>query len=112
MSTMRLRSEEHPLVRCLASVDSALDDVAELDPADLSTPVKARVLRSVDRELSRLEGLRLQLVTASGDASTDDVARPADDWLRPESDALGSWPEVRSALHAMLSSIPPGSPVA
>lgn len=105
---MRLPLEEHPLVRCLASVDSALDDVAVLDLTGLPTPDKARVLRSVDRALSRLEGLRLQLLAGALEVASDHVAPSAGDWLAHEAEATGRWPEVRSALHAMLCSIPPG----
>jgi hypothetical protein len=93
MSTMRLPLAEHPLVRGLESVDSALDEIAELDPTNLSTPDQARALRAVDRELWRLQGLRLQLVAASSDVTSDDGS-------------VERWPEVRSALDAMLSSIP------
>jgi hypothetical protein len=32
MSTMSVPLEEHPLLRCLASVGAALDDAGELDP--------------------------------------------------------------------------------
>ncbi len=84
---MSVPLEEHPLLRCLASVGAALDDVSELDPAFLPTPDKARALRAVDRELSRLEGLRLRLLAASGDVAADEGARSAGVWLAAESRA-------------------------
>jgi hypothetical protein len=86
MTTMRQPLEEHPLLRCLASVDAALDDVSALDPAFLPTGDKARALRAVDRELARLEGLRLELLAASG-VRDQRVA-----------DVLGRWPVVLAAL--------------
>jgi hypothetical protein len=112
MTTIRQPLEEHPLLRCLASVDEALDEVAELDPTFLPTGDKARALRAVDRELARLEGLRLELIAASLDVATDAGARSAGVWLAAEArhaaasgvcdqgvaDVLGRWPEVRTAL--------------
>ncbi len=76
--------EEHPLLRCLAAIDAGLDDVADLDPAFLPTGEKARALVAVDRELARLEGLRLQLVAAAEDVAEDRGARSAGVWLAVE----------------------------
>jgi hypothetical protein len=112
MTTMRQPLEEHPLLRCLASVEQALDDVAGLDPTYLPTADKARALCAVDRELARLEGLRLELLAASSDVATDAGVRSAGVWLAGESragavsgvrdqrvaEALGHWPAVLRAL--------------
>jgi hypothetical protein len=87
MTTMRQPLEEHPLLRCLASVEQALDDVAGLDPTYLPIGDKARALRAVDRELARLEGLRLDLLAASSDVATDARVRSAGVWLAGESRA-------------------------
>ncbi|MGN6780290.1 MAG: hypothetical protein ACTHJH_02180, partial [Marmoricola sp.] len=59
--------DEHPLLRALSSVDAALDDVATLDPTFLPTRDKERALVAVQRELARLEGLRLELLSVAGD---------------------------------------------
>ncbi len=120
MSTMSVPLEEHPLLRCLASVDAALDDAGELDPAFLPTPDKARALRAVDRELARLEGLRLRLLAASGDVAADEGARSAGVWLAAGSragaadgvraqrlaEALERWAEVGRALRAGVINLP------
>jgi hypothetical protein len=112
MTTTRHPLEEHPLLRCLASVDEALDDVAGLDPSFLPTGDKARALRAVDRELTRLEGLRLELLATSSDVAADAGARSAGVWLAGESRAgassgvrdqrvaevLSRWPAVLTAL--------------
>jgi hypothetical protein len=112
MTTMRQPLEEHPLLRCLASVEQALDDVAGLDPTYLPIGDKARALRAVDRELARLEGLRLDLLAASSDVATDAGVRSAGVWLAGESRAgaaagvrdqrvaetLSHWPAVLRAL--------------
>jgi len=109
---MSVPFEEHPLLRCLGSVDAAIDDAAELDPAFLPTHDKARALRAVDRELARLEGLRLRLLAASADVAADEGARSPGVWLAAESragsasgvraqrlaEALERWPEVGRAL--------------
>ncbi|MGA8246249.1 MAG: DUF222 domain-containing protein [Nocardioides sp.] len=116
MSTWRPALEGPPLLRCLTSIGRALDDVAELDATYLSTDEKARALRSVDRELSRLEGLRMQLLAASADVASDDGARSAGVWLARESragtthgvrsqrqaEAMKRWPLVRRALREAL----------
>lgn len=73
--------DEHPLLRALACVDSALDQVASLDPAFLPTREKERALLTVDRELSRLEGLRLELLAAADDVAETKAARSAGVWL-------------------------------
>jgi hypothetical protein len=62
MTTMRQPLEEHPFLRCLASVDAALDDVAGLDPTYIPTGDKTRALRAVDREL----GIRDRTCPAEG----------------------------------------------
>src|SRR5689334_6544368 len=104
--------DEHPLLRALSTVDAALDDVATLDPAFLPTRDKERALVAVQRELARLEGLRLELLSAAGDVADVRAARSAGAWLAVETrsgvrqgardqrvaDALASWGEVRATL--------------
>lgn len=108
----RLPMGEHPLLRALSSVDAALDEVAELDPAFLPTGDKARALTSLSRELARLEGLRLQLLAAADDVAQDRGARSAGVWLAVETragaasgahdqklaGAVARWPGVGRAL--------------
>src|SRR5262245_27206235 len=107
--SMSVPMAERPLVRALARVDAALDDVAELDPSFLSTGEKERALVGVQRELARLEGLRLQLVSAAGDVAEEHAARSAGVWLAAETrhdaaqgvrdqrvaELLDRWPGVR-----------------
>ena len=110
--SMPLPLEEHPLLRALTSVDAALDDVAGLDPTYLSTREKERALLAVQRELARLEGLRLELLAAAGDVADEHAARSAGTWLAVETrsgarqgardqrlaDRLARWSDVRTAL--------------
>ena len=104
--------DEHPLLRALSSVDAALDEVTELDPAFLPTGDKARALLRISRELARLEGLRLESLTAAVDVAEDRGARSAGVWLAGEvqagaaagardqllAEALARWPGVGTAL--------------
>ena len=105
---------EHPLLRALASVDAAIDDMAGLDPAFLPTREKERALLTVQRELARLDGLRMELLAAAGDVADDNVARSAGAWLAAEArsgarqgvrdqrlaEGLDRWPDIRTALRA------------
>ena len=111
---MRPPLDEHPLLRALSAVDEALDDVADLDPAFLPSSDKARAMVRVDRELARLEGLRLRLIAAADDVAQERGARSAGMWLALErregaragvraqklAEALDRWPGVGAALRA------------
>ncbi len=106
--------DEHPLLRALAMVDGVLDGVAELDPTFLPTRDKERALVGVQRELSRLEGLRHELLAAAEDVADERAARSAGQWLAVETrsgarngardqrtaDGLDRWSDVRTALKA------------
>jgi hypothetical protein len=110
--SMRPPQDEHPLLRCLAEIDAGLDDVAGLDPAYLPVRDKERALLAVDRELARLEGLRLRLVAEAQDVAGERGARSAGMWLAHErresaqtgvrtqrlAEALSRWPGVAAAL--------------
>jgi len=110
--SIRMPMAEHPLLRALSSVDAVLDDVAALDPAFLPTGDKEQALLAVQRQLSRLEGLRLELLAVAGDVADDHVARSAGAWLAAESrshvrqgardqrlaDGLARWGDLRAAL--------------
>jgi hypothetical protein len=112
--SMRPPLDEHPLLRALAAVDDALDEAAELDPMFLPTRDKERALVAVQRELSRLEGLKHELLAAAGEVADDHAARSAGQWLAVETrsgarngardqrtaDGLGRWDAVRMALKA------------
>jgi Domain of unknown function (DUF222) len=112
--SMRRPLDEHPLLRALSAVDDALDDVAELDPVFLPTGDKERALVAVERELSRLAGLKLELLAAADDVADDHAARSAGVWLAVETragarnasrdqrlaDGMERWSAVRTALRA------------
>jgi hypothetical protein len=76
--------DAHPLLRALTAVSAQLDEVADLDPAFMPTRDKARALVELERELARLEGMRLQLLAESSDVALDGGARSAGTWLASE----------------------------
>jgi hypothetical protein len=106
--------DAHPLLRALRAMSATLDDVAGLDPTFLPTADKAAALVEVERELGRLEGLRLELLGASSDVALDEGARSAGVWLAGEmlhdassgvrdqqlADALVRRPAVTAALRS------------
>ncbi|HEX4687427.1 MAG TPA: DUF222 domain-containing protein [Nocardioides sp.] len=111
--SMELQVQDpHPLVGALAVVSSALDEVSDLDPRTVPTREKQQLLRTLDRELARMEGLRLDLLAASSDVAEDTGARSAGVWLALDSragaaagvcdqtlaDALARHPRGRRAL--------------
>jgi Domain of unknown function (DUF222) len=110
--TIRPPLDDHPLMRALDGVAELLDSVAGLDPRFVPTGEKGRALRTVDRLVARLEGLRLDLLAASSDVAEDAGARSAGVWLALESrrgaatgagdqrdaDALARRPAVLAAL--------------
>lgn len=83
--SMAAPMDEHPLLRALSTVDAALDDAAELDPTYLPTRDKEKALLAVQRELTRLEGLRMALLAVAEDVADEHVARSAGTWLAAES---------------------------
>lgn len=104
--------DEHPLLRALSSVDAAVDAAAGIDPASLPTRDKERALMALQRELSRLEGLRMRLLADAGDVADEHAARSAGVWLAVElrtgarqgardqrlADTLARWSDVGTAL--------------
>jgi hypothetical protein len=106
--------DAHPLLRALTAVSAQLDEVADLDPAFMPTRDRARALVELERELARLEGMRLHLLAESSDVALDGGARSAGAWLASESlhdaptgvrdqrmaDALVRRPAVSAALRA------------
>ncbi len=72
---------QHPLERCVAEVGAALDQAAGSSPTYLSTSAKREVLGRLSRQIARLEGLRLAVVSAAGDVAEEDAARSAGAWV-------------------------------
>lgn len=72
---------EHPIERCVSAIGAALDDAAGSQATYLPGSVRRHVLVELSRQISRLEGLRAAVVSASGDIAEEDAARSAGLWL-------------------------------
>lgn len=72
---------EHPLRRCVSTMGAVLDEANGSDPIYLTTRDKASVLVDLSRVISRLEGLRLQVLAAASDVAEESGARSAGQWL-------------------------------
>ena len=71
----------HPVVAAVAAVESALKDVADVDPGFMRTADKKVALIGLDRVASQLEELRLRVLGAAEDVAMEEGARDAAGWL-------------------------------
>ena len=104
---------EHPILGCAAEVTAALERVADVDPAFMTTRDKATALIELARLASRLRGLALRILAAADDVALEHGARSAEAWLAHETRAdigpslaagrlaeslEGRWHQLREAL--------------
>ena len=75
---------QHPILGCLVEIGAALDGVADAEPVYLSTAEKAEVLRRLAVLESRVAGLRLRVMAASGDVAEEVGARDVGAWFAHE----------------------------
>jgi len=73
----------HPVSRFVQTVSVALDDLGDAHPMYMSTDAKADALVEFTRIGSRLEGLRLQVIGASGDVADREGCRNISAWVGP-----------------------------
>lgn len=71
----------HPVLRCTAAIERALDAVADASTALMTVGEKRAALLAVTRQQARLEALRLRVLADSTDVAADSGARSADGWL-------------------------------
>jgi len=69
------------VVAATAAVESALKDVADVDPAFMRTAEKKVALLGLGRVASQLEDLRLRVLAAAEDVAIEEGARDAAAWL-------------------------------
>ena len=74
-------SPEHPMLGCAESIHAALDEVADVDPAWMTTADKARALTELSRAEARLEGLRGRVLATAADVAKEEGARNVTTWL-------------------------------
>jgi hypothetical protein len=110
---IQLATPEHPILGCAAEVAAALERVADVDPALMTTRDKATALIELARLASRMRGLALRILAASDDVALEHGARSAEAWLAHETRAdvgpslaagrlaeslEGRWRQLRDAL--------------
>ncbi len=71
----------HPIVGCAQLIESALSQVAELNPIYMSPSDQAEALLLVQRDLNRLTELQLRLMAAADDMAARDGARDPAGWI-------------------------------
>ena len=86
----------HPVLACAHEIESALADVADLDPTFMPTQDKASALRVLSRALSAATALQARLLASAADVAFDEGARDAASWLAAEEHA--NYRSVRRAL--------------
>ena len=73
--------EKHPVLRALDVVESALKDVADVDPTFMTPGDKRDAIVASARTRARLDELRLRVQTSASDLAVDDGARDVAEWL-------------------------------
>lgn len=81
MSSSPIAPAQHPYVRAAELIASALKDVADVNPAFMTTQNKAAALLAFTALTSQIEGLRLGLIATSQDVADHDAARSIAGWL-------------------------------
>ena len=71
----------HPIVGCAQLIESALSQVAELNPIYMSPTDQAEALLLVQRDRNRLAELQLRLMAAADDMAARDGARDPAGWI-------------------------------
>jgi hypothetical protein len=71
----------HPVHDALASIETALKSVADVNPTFMTAEEKADALRDLVRADSRITELRLRLLAVAGDVAEQAAAHDAAEWL-------------------------------
>jgi hypothetical protein len=72
---MTITPHRHPVVECVRTIGSGLDEVAGVDPIYMTAPEKREVLTELVAAAARLDELRLRVLVASDDVAADVAAR-------------------------------------
>jgi hypothetical protein len=107
------RPPVHPLLAAAHTVAETLDDVADIDPLYLSVSQKQTLLVGLTAAITRLTGLRADVLAVAEDVASESGARSAGAWLTARTrtsrqqaasdQRLGEvlrerWPTVRRAV--------------
>jgi hypothetical protein len=85
--TVHAMTPEHPVLACAGEMSAALDRVAGVDPAYMTTPAKATALTELSRVVARAQGLLLRVLANADDVALDQGARSVEAWLAHETRA-------------------------
>jgi uncharacterized protein DUF222 len=82
-------SSAHPVLGCVAVLDAALKDVADVDPTFMRIDDKAAALLALTRLAGQVEELRDRVLGCAADVAEQDGARDAAAWLAHHSRVAG-----------------------
>ena len=71
----------HPILRCIDEIASALDSVADVEPAYMRTDDKRTALVELARLETRLNELRFRVLAGADEVGAESGARDAADWV-------------------------------
>ncbi|NGN92429.1 DUF222 domain-containing protein [Nocardioides sp. KC13] len=76
-----LQQPQHPVLEAVVAVTSALDQVAEANPAFMATDQKATTLVEIARAKAQLAELELRVLATADDVAAESAARDVAAWL-------------------------------
>ncbi len=71
----------HPVLRCVADIGAALDEVTDVDPLYMRTADKAAALLGIEQQRARLDELALRVLAGADDVAAESGDRHAGEWL-------------------------------
>lgn len=77
-------SGTHPLLACADAIETALKDVAGVDPTFMRSSEKAEALRRLDRLESQLTGLRMRVMASADELADQTADHSVATWLAAE----------------------------
>lgn len=73
----------HPVVRCVAGIGAALDEVDGTGPMGMTLAEKQEKLLELSRQIERAQGLKLAVMATSEDVAAESADRDIAAWLAP-----------------------------
>lgn len=77
----------HPVVRCVAGIGAALDDVEGAGPGGMTLAEKQQTLLELSRQIERAQGLKLTMMAAADDVAAETADKDIAAWLAPRINA-------------------------
>lgn len=102
--TLTAPTVQHPLLACVAAVEEALAEVADVQPVFMATGEKQEALRRLAAAEARLAEARLRVLAAADEVGEESGARDAAAWVsvatRTDSDAARADLRLAKALES------------